>query len=434
MTESSTRISLEDATSLSTENGWKDTFSEESDFSLGSIVNFFKDEVQFFGRVVKETKCFVWILCCNGNTVQKSKKLVHTTSPESSVDVCRDGSTVQESEKFVHATSPEPSVDVCRDENTFQESKKLVHATTSPETSVDVCCNGTTVQESKKLVHATSPGSSVNVCYDGKTVQESEKLVHQHVVLATSPETSVDVKRTKRKREDDSSNHQNRRIVKAKRTTARNVKHEVPMKRTRFLSPKHPTFVIQFLASPEELLASGKSVSSNNAADAEKAANVKSKLEQEAVVAKEEEVAPVTVTEPETPATTDAPADTIDTHTDADATTHTPTDTDAATDTFTDADTDVTTNQETATATDGELQQYEEEKKENNDKKSRPRREPQFPNSRAALFRDAPAATGGLSNKGKDRDVSLFCSLLSLLSLILLMISYKTHFNSTHTA
>ena len=434
MTESSTRISLEDATSLSTENGWKDTFSEESDFSLGSIVNFFKDEVQFFGRVVKETKCFVWILCCNGNTVQKSKKLVHTTSPESSVDVCRDGSTVQESEKFVHAMSPEPSVDVYRDENTFQESKKLVHATTSPETSVDVCCNGTTVQESKKLVHATSPGSSVNVCYDGKTVQESEKLVHQHVVLATSPETSVDVKRTKRKREDDSSNHQNRRIVKAKRTTARNVKHEVPMKRTRFLSPKHPTFVIQFLASPEELLASGKSVSSNNAADAEKAANVKSKLEQEAVVAKEEEVAPVTVTEPETPATTDAPADTIDTHTDADATTHTPTDTDAATDTFTDADTDVTTNQETATATDGELQQYEEEKKENNDKKSRPRRGPQFANSRAALFRDAPAATGGLSNKGKDRDVSLFCSLLSLLSLILLMISYKTHFNSTHTA
>ena len=433
MTESSTRISLEDATSLSTENGWKDTFSEESDFSLGSIVNFFKDEVQFFGRVVKETKCFVWILCCNGNTVQKSKKLVHTTSPESSVDVCCDGSTVQESEKFVHAMSPEPSVDVYRDENTFQESKKLVHAT-SPGSSVNVCCDGNTVQESEKLVHATSPGSSVNVCYDGKTVQESEKLVHQHVVLATSPETSVDVKRTKRKREDDSSNHQNRRIVKAKRTTARNVKHEVPMKRTRFLSPKHPTFVIQFLASPEELLASGKSVSSNNAADAEKAANVKSKLEQEAVVAKEEEVAPVTVTEPETPATTDAPADTIDTHTDADATTHTPTDTDAATDTFTDADTDATTNQETATATDGELQQYEEEKKENNDKKSRPRREPQFPNSRAALFRDAPAATGGLSNKGKDRDVSLFCSLLSLLSLILLMISYKTHFNSTHTA
>ena len=433
MTESSTRISLEDATSLSTENGWKDTFSEESDFSLGSIVNFFKDEVQFFGRVVKETKCFVWILCCNGNTVQKSKKLVHTTSPESSVDVCRDGSTVQESEKFVHAMSPEPSVDVYRDENTFQESKKLVHAT-SPGSSVNVCCDGNTVQESKKLVHATSPGSSVNVCCDGKTVQESEKLVHQHVVLATSPETSVDVKRTKRKREDDSGNHQNRRIVKAKRTTARNVKHEVPMKRTRFLSPKHPTLIIQFLASPKELLAGGKSVSSNNATDAEKAANVKSKLEQEAVVAKEEEVAPVTVTEPETPATTDAPADTIDTHTDADATTHTPTDIDAATDTFTDADTDVTTNQETATATDGELQQYEEEKKENNDKKSRPRREPQFPNSRAALFRDAPAATGGLSNKGKDRDVSLFCSLLSLLSLILLMISYKTHFNSTHTA
>ena len=264
-----------------------------------------------------------------------------------------------------------------------------------------------------------SPESSVDVCCNGNTVQKSKKLV-QHVVLPTS-ETAVDVKLTKRKREDDSSNHQNRRIVKAKRTTARIVKHEVPMKRTRFLSPKHPTLVTQFLASPKELVACGKSISSNNAADAEKAANAKSKLEQEAVVAKEEEVTPVTVTEIETPATTDAPADTIDTNTDTDtlATTDTPTDTDAATDTPTDADTDAdaTTNEETATATNGALQQYEEGEKKKNDKKSRTRREPQIVNSRAALFRDAPAATGGFSNKGKDRDVSLFYSFLSLLSL-----------------
>ena len=75
-------LSAEDAFKVSTENGWETSFNDPGcSYSLGDVIKLLDGNIlrggYNKGRVVKETKCFVWIAChCNITPQKKAKKYV----------------------------------------------------------------------------------------------------------------------------------------------------------------------------------------------------------------------------------------------------------------------------------------------------------------------------------------------------------------------
>jgi len=140
MLQSSTIPTLDDALVLSKENGWNNSFIKESRFSLGSVVKLSEGHVlnegYDSGRAVKETKCFVWILLCNGHPQKKAKKHVHlVVTPEKPAEsLCNlmKPDAIHEDD-IVEDSTDDPFA------NSEQDTSNAFKANLSEEVAFDAC-------------------------------------------------------------------------------------------------------------------------------------------------------------------------------------------------------------------------------------------------------------------------------------------------------
>jgi len=141
MFQTSTIPTLDDALVLSKENGWNNNFIKESRFSLGSVVKLSEGHVlkegYDSGRAVKETKCFVWILSCNGHPQKKAKKHVHlVVTPEkpaeSLCNLMKPDTSIHEDD-IVENSTDDPFA------NSEQDASGAFKANLSEEVAFDAC-------------------------------------------------------------------------------------------------------------------------------------------------------------------------------------------------------------------------------------------------------------------------------------------------------